>query len=70
MRRPYDPSRARGLVNDMDANCHDCHSLQRIGNMESASRAGRLELVCFDCFVESGDDNYRSCQEHDKERSC
>ena len=67
MRRPYDPSRARTMRDDLQALCFDCNRGALLGDMENALRGGQYEWLCLDCYVASGDDNYHSCLEHDKE---
>lgn len=63
----YDFSRDRafGLFGDT---CFDCGMGCCSGDMQAVDRAGKPELVCLECAIESGDDNYHSCQEHEKER--
>lgn len=48
--------------------CYDCSTPTPLEDMEGTCRAGKFELVCIECYVTSGDDNFHSWLRHEKER--
>lgn len=44
--------------------CFDCGTPHRLDRLEGTVRRGLYELVCIDCYVNSGDDNYASYLRH------